>query len=58
MRDEKKEERSKQGQANNKEKQHKAVTFPKDELPQVGLDMHIHISPVQKQHNNYTAIYT
>ena len=37
----KKEERSKQGQTNNKAKQHstpKAVTFPKkNELPQVGL---------------------
>ena len=40
MRDE--EERSKQGQRNNKAKQHstpKAVTFPrKNELPQVGLE--------------------
>ena len=37
-----KEERSKQGQTNNKAKQHstpKAVTFPKkNELPQVGLE--------------------
>ena len=43
MRDEK-EERSKQGQTNNKAKQHstpKAVTFPnKNELPQVGLGTH------------------
>ena len=45
MRDERrKEERSKQGQTNNKAKQHstatpKAVTFPKtNELPQVGLE--------------------
>ena len=43
MRDERrKEERSKQGQTNNKAKQHstpKAVTFPKkDELPRVGLE--------------------
>ena len=41
MRDEK-EESSKQGQANNKAKQHstsKAVTFPKkNELPQMGLE--------------------
>ena len=41
MRDEK-EGRSKQGQTNNKAKQHttpKAVTFPKkNELPQVGLE--------------------
>ena len=41
MRDEK-EERSKQGQTNNKAKKHstpKAVTFPKkNELPQVGLE--------------------
>ena len=41
IRDEK-EERSKQGQTNNKAKQHstpKAVTFPlKNELPQVGLE--------------------
>ena len=39
MRDERrKEERSKQGQTNNKAKQHKAVTFAKkNELPQVGL---------------------
>ena len=37
-----KEERSKQGQTNNKARQHstpKAVTFPKkNELPQVGLE--------------------
>ena len=44
MRDERrKEERSKQGQTNNKAKQHstpKAVSFPKkNELPQVGLEM-------------------
>ena len=43
MRDERrKEEKSKQGQTNNKAKQHstpKAVTFPKkNELPQVGLE--------------------
>ena len=43
MRDERrKEERSKQGQTNNKAKQHstpKAVTFPKkNELPQVGIE--------------------
>ena len=43
MRDERrKEERSKQGQTNNKAKQHstpKAVTFPKkNELPRVGLE--------------------
>ena len=43
MRDERrKEERSKQGQTNNKAEQHstpKAVTFPKKyELPQVGLE--------------------
>ena len=40
--EERKEERSKQGQINNKAKQHstpKAVTFPKkNELPQVGLE--------------------
>ena len=40
--DDEKEERSKQGQTNNKAKQHstpKAVTFPKkNELPQVGLE--------------------
>ena len=39
-------ERSKQGQTNNKAKQHgtpKAVTFPKkNELPQVGLE-HVHL---------------
>ena len=45
MRDERrKEERSKQGQTNNKVKQHstpKAVTFlKKNELPQVGLGTH------------------
>ena len=43
MRDERrKEERSKQGQANNKAKQHstpKVVTFPKkNELPRVGIE--------------------
>ena len=44
-----KEERSKQGQTNNKAKQHstpKAVTFPKkNELPRVGLEpmMYIYI---------------
>ena len=43
MRDERRnEERSQQGQINNKAKQHstpKAVTFPKkNELPQVGLE--------------------
>ena len=42
MRDGRKEERSKQGQTNNKAKQHstpKAVTFPKkNELPRVGLE--------------------
>ena len=53
MRDERrKEERSKQGQTDNKAKQHstpKAVTFPKkNELPQVGLEpttlyMYIHV---------------
>ena len=44
MRDEK-EERSKQGQTNNKAKQHstpKAVTFRnKNELPRVGLHVHL-----------------
>ena len=42
-----KEERSKQGQTNNKAKQHsapKAVTFPKkNELPRVGLELPVHI---------------
>ena len=42
MRDEKEEERSKQGQTNNKAKQHrtpKTVTFPKkNELPRVGFE--------------------
>ena len=34
-----KEERSKQGQTNNKAKQHKVVTFlKKNELPRVGLE--------------------
>ena len=46
MRDEK-EERSKQGQTNNKAKQHstpKAVTFPKkNELPRVG---HVHVCTI------------
>ena len=45
-----KEERSKQGQTNDKAKQHstpKAVTFPKkNELPRVGLEpttLHVHV---------------
>ena len=42
MKEGRKEERSKQGQTNNKAKQHstpKAVTFPKkNELPRVGLE--------------------
>ena len=54
MRDEK-EERSKQGQTNNKAKQHstpKAVTFPKEnELPRVGLE-HVH-----REHREGEGLY-
>ena len=54
MRDERrKEERSKQGQTNNKAKQHstpKAVTFPKkNELPHVHMYMYVYLLDITKQ---------
>ena len=54
----KEEERSKQGQANNKAKQHstpKAVTFPKkNELPRVGTCtcIYMYINTLQSRHTD------